>query len=762
MRHCAVLGITALGLSLFTAAQAIAEEAPNFEQTGFAFVQKHCVSCHGMQEQNAELALHGFRSAKSVIESRKVWTNVLKMVEAGEMPPEDQPQPTVEEAAAFVKAVRDVFDYADRNAKPDAGRVTMRRLNRTEYRNTIRDLVGVDFDPTEDFPADDIGHGFDNIGDVLTLSPVLMERYLTASENIVAQAIVPNPPPMPKRHLSTRYSEPASANVPMEGNFRRLATDGESPVFTGPINTSYKWDNDGEYVFRVRVYAQTAGDKPVIAALLVHGAKLPAPASDDEASKLAGSVIRPVTFLKTFEVKANKPENAEVVEVAVPVIAGRERLAIGLLKPVDGQPPAKLFVEYLALDGPLDTRPASHRRLLACNQEKPQAEQTREILTRFARRAFRRPSTTDEVERLAKLVEASTTSGASWEASMQLALQAILCSPKFLFRMELDDPSQKAAMQPLNEFQLASRMSYFLWSSQPDDELLALAEANQLSANIDAQVRRMLQDPKASSLVQNFAMQWLQIQRLSTFAPDNKLFPQFNEQLRTAMLQETELFFASIMQENRSVIELLDADYTFLNEPLARHYGIADTNGNWMGQKPERPAGQPIRGEQMVRVTLQGRSRGGLLTQASVLTVTSNPTRTSPVKRGRWVLEQLLGAPPPPPPPNVPELPADEQAAAGASLRQRMEAHRKNASCAGCHAKMDPLGFALENYSAIGGFRTKDGTFDIDPTGELPGGRKLQGAEDLKSVLKEQHVQFVRCLTEKMLVYALGRGLEHY
>jgi hypothetical protein len=304
-------------------------------------------------------------------------------------------------------------------------------------------------------------------------------------------------------------------------------------------------------------------------------------------------------------------------------------------------------------------------------------------------------------------------------------------------------------------------MSYFLWSSMPDDELLGLAAKKQLTANLDAQVRRMLKNEKAAALTENFALQWLQLRRLATFAPDPKLFPNFNEQLRSAMLKETELFFGAVVKEDRSILDLIGGDFTFLNETLARHYGIADTNGNWLGKKPARPGGQPIRGPEFVRVELPP-ERGGLLTQASILTVTSNPTRTSPVKRGRWVLDQVLGTPPPPPPPDVPELKDDKQALLTGSLRQRMEQHRVNPSCASCHARMDPIGFAFENYNAIGAYREKDGDFAIDPSGTLPDGKTFKSPGDLKKLLKDKKELFSRCLTEKMMIYALGRGMESY
>jgi hypothetical protein len=743
-----------------------ADAPPDFAKSGRPFLEKHCIGCHSGEKPKAELSLEPYRDTASVVKQRKVWDNALKMMVAGEMPQKrkDQPLPTVAESEAFIALVKTIFDYSDRNAKPDPGRVTMRRLNRLEYRNTIRDLVGVEFDPTEDFPSDDIGHGFDNIGDVLTLSPVLMERYLAAAENIMSRAITPNPPPVPKRHLSAIYTEPASADGAkvIEKNWRRMTTDGKEFIEVGPINTPYQWEADGEYIFRTRVFGQSGTDKPLNVTILVHGTNLPNPSADADLARLSGNVLKPARILKTFAVKGTKRDDAEVLEVRVPAMPNRHRMLIAIDKPAADQPPAKLYVEYLALEGPLDTRPPSMHRLLAATQGKPQGEQTREVMSRFLRRAFRRPPAADELQRSVKLVETAMAGGDKWEAGIQLAMQAALCSPKFLFRVETDDAPTSSAVKPLDEFQLATRLSYFLWSSMPDDKLLDLAEQKQLTGQLDAQVRRMLADPRASVLVRNFAMQWLQIKRIDFISPDGQLFPTFNEKLRASMLKETELFVESIFREDRSVLELIDADYTFLNEPLAKHYGIADTLGNPIGQRPKKPGGQPIVGEQFRRVALQDRTRGGLLTQASVLTVTSNPTRTSPVKRGRWVLEQILGAPPPPPPPNVPELSEKDKDVTAASLRQRMEVHRRNPACANCHAKMDPIGFALENFNAVGAFRTKDGSFDVDATGEFADGTKFTGPAELKAIVLQRKEEFSRCLTEKLLIYATGRGLEYY
>ncbi|MGV2335866.1 MAG UNVERIFIED_CONTAM: DUF1592 domain-containing protein [Planctomycetaceae bacterium] len=741
------------------------EDVPDFSAVGQPFLQKYCIGCHNQQEKNAELSLESLVDSAAVVQQRRVTDKVLRVLSAGEMPPQDAPvRPTGEESDRLQSHLQAILDHADRNASPDPGRVTMRRLNRFEYRNTIRDLMGVSFDPSADFPADDIGHGFDNIGDVLTLSPVLMERYLAAAETIVDQAIKSVLPPVVKRHLSSTYTEPASGDVAsklMENGFRRMTTDGTDPISVGPLHTPYKWE-DGDYTFRTRVYGRSGSDQPVKIAILLQGPQLAESSSDAELATLAGNVLKPARILQTFEVRATEREQAETIELPVPAIAGRDRLMVAIVRPQDGQPAAALWVEYFALDGPLDTRPPSHRKLLACDSAKPQTDQTREVLQRFLRRAWRRSVTPAEVERLALLADRTVAAGESWESGIQLAMQAALCSPGFLFRVEPDPTPNSSEIRPLTEYQVASRLSYFLWSSMPDDLLLDLAETGQLSSQLTSQVRRMLADPKSAALVQSFALQWLQLQRLDIAAPDAALFPMFTPELRAAMKRETELFVDAVFRENRSLSDLIAADFTFLNEPLARHYGIIDSLGNREGQSDPKPGGQPIRGTDFVRVSLQDAQRGGLLTQAGVLTVTSNPTRTSPVKRGRWLLEQILGSPPPAPPPNVPELPASPTDVAAASLRQRMEIHRTNPACANCHAKMDPLGFAFENYDAVGRWRTQDGSFPIDAAGELPDGTKFSGPGELRLAVLSRRKELVRCVCEKLLIYAIGRGLEYY
>ncbi len=744
---------------------AYGEDPPaDYKTLGKAFVEKYCSKCHSSEDPQAELVLTRFSDSDSILRERKIWMNVMKQVQSASMPPKEESTPSVSESEKFVEHIKAIFDHADRNAKPEAGRVTMRRLNRLEYKNTIRDLIGVDFDPTSEFPSDDIGYGFDNIGDVLSLPPVLMERYLDAADGILARAITPDPPAVPKRHLSSQYTEPASADVAaklIENGYRRLDTSTKEGIELGPIHTQYQWDASGEYTFRTKLYGISSDAQNVQGVILLHGKDLPNPSSDAELDSISGNFPRPARILKTFEVTAKAADQAQVIEVNIPALANRDRVMVGQLKKPEGQS-AKLYIEHLALDGPLDTRPESHRRLLAVTAGKSVPEQTREALGRFMRKAYRRTVEPEELEKLSQWVDQMTAGGEKWEAAMQIAMQAVLCSPKFLFRVEPDDRPASADIRSLDAFAVATRLSYFLWSSMPDDLLLEAAEKGTLEQELASHVHRMLADERSSALIQSFSTQWLQIQRLESFAADTQAFPSFNAKLKSAMLRETELFFESVLRENRSVLELIDTNYTFLNETLAKHYGIADTVGNWMGQPASKPDGKLIQGDTFQRVSLQDRNRGGLITQASVLAVTSNPTRTSPVKRGRWILEQFLGAPPPPPPPNVPELPSKSEDVSTASLRKRMEVHRQNPACANCHAKMDPIGFALENYDAVGAYRTKDGAFDIDASGEFADGLKFSGPGDLKSIILAKREDFVRCLAEKMLTYALGRGVEYY
>jgi hypothetical protein len=444
-------------------------------------------------------------------------------------------------------------------------------------------------------------------------------------------------------------------------------------------------------------------------------------------------------------------------EVRFEAKAGPRQLAFAFLNDYyrEDAPPSSrdrnLVVDAIEVQGPIvedeGRLPESHRRIFflrAHPGDGGERERARAILERFVGRAYRRPATAEEVDRLAGFVDLAVKNGDTFELGIQLAVQAILVSPQFLFRVELDRGDGEE-VHPIGDFELATRLSYFLWSSMPDQVLFELARRGTLHHPevLEAQVRRMLADPKANALVENFAGQWLQTRNLKTFSPDRKRFPQFDESLRAAMLAESELFFRAILEDNRSILDFLDADFTFLNERLARHYGI-----------------DGVEGDEFRRVALTGDQRGGILTQAATLTITSNPTRTSPVKRGKWILEQVLGTPPPPPPPDVPELSDRRRDALTGTLRQRMEQHRSNPNCNSCHARMDPLGFGFENYDAIGAWRELDGKFPIDPSGKLPAGATFQGPKELKAILKAKEKEFARCLVEKMLTYALGRGLE--
>ncbi|HEX8203613.1 MAG TPA: DUF1592 domain-containing protein [Isosphaeraceae bacterium] len=715
-----------LGLTLAGPAAAGPAPPPAFRDHVAPLLAKYCADCHGGSKPKAGLDLAALSREPDAGKAMKRWRRVLEQLEAGDMPPPDRPRPSTEEIGRVAGAIEALLTQNGCGQPGDPGRVTLRRLNRAEYDNTIRDLVGVDFHPADDFPSDDVGYGFDNIGDVLTLSPLLLEKYLDAAEAIAAQAIVAGGPSAgPARKWDAKDLDGAGGNPYGTGRMLASATE---------VAVSYDAPADGDYVLRARAFGQQAGPEPARMAFQLDG-----------------------KILATVDVPAEEGDPGRY-EVRVRVGQGRRKFAVTFVndyyQPKDPDPKKRgdrnLVVEAIEVQGPAEAAdrplPESHRRILFCTPTKTEnhADCARKILERFASRAFRRPASAEEVERLTRFVALAEGDGEPFERGIQLAVQAVLVSPQFLFRVELDPAGgSPGATRPLDDYELASRLSYFLWSSMPDEELFELARKGQLheDATLEAQARRMLKDGKARSLVENFAGQWLQIRNLKTAMPDRTRFPGFDEPLRAAMLRETELFFESVVREDRSLLDLLDARDTFLNERLARHYGIGG-----------------VQGEEFRQVQLKDDRRGGVLTQASVLTVTSNPTRTSPVKRGKWILEQILGTPPPPPPPDVPDL-KEEKKPTG-SVRQRLEQHRANPSCAVCHARMDPLGFGLENFDATGAWRDRDGSFPIDASGTLPSGRSFSGPGQLKAILLDRKEEFARCLTEKMLTYALGRGLE--
>ena len=739
---------TVLGLLL--PLHAAVAETSTFATDGVPFLTKHCVSCHGKDKQKGDFALHEFRDDISVLRARNRWRDVVEMVRSGEMPPDDKPQPSAEEKRRFLASVAGVFAKADAG-NPDPGRLTVRRLNRNEYNNTIRDLLHIEFRPADDFPSDDVGHGFDNIADVLTVSPVLMERYLDAADKIAAQAIPLSAIAPPKRTMAAKYCEPASANVP-QSKFRPFTASEGDGVKSGPIHTPARITADGDYIMRARLYAKSADGKPVRVAMMVSGAAIAKPSPGGEIEKLDGAALGNVKrahILKTVEITAKSEQDAQVIEVKVPRLEGVERIAVAAFKPQGGQPAPTLFVEWLEYEGPMDTRSAATKTLLTVTPGKSQAEQTREVLAGFAVRAWRRQITIEELDRLAKLVAYAMGHNDTWEEAMRRAVSAILASPKFVFRLETDDQPQNPEAHPVDEFQLATRLSYFLWSSCPDDELLRAASEKKLGTGLDAQIKRMIQDPRADALIQNFAMQWLQLGRLSGHSTDPRTFPNWKPELRASMLEETQRFFGEVVRSDRSILDLLDGDFTWVNQRLADFYGMKNAG--------------PFEKDGWKRVSLAGTPRGGLLTQASILTVTSNPTRTSPVKRGKWILEQILGTPPPAPPPNTPSLDDSGRKELKGTFRQKLEQHRADPKCANCHAKMDAFGFALENFNGIGQWRDRDESgAAIDPSGKLGTGRTINGLADMKLLLRNRRQDFARCLTEKMLIYALGRGLDWY
>ena len=925
MRRGVISAALALIAGVLGAAPPAAPPPPlSLEHDIQPLLQTYCYDCHGDGMHKGGLALDAYQSVADLKAARDKWEIVLHHVSRHEMPPDDGgPMPGDRERDLISRFIEEELFALD-PAHPDPGRVVLRRLNRAEYNATIRDLVGVDFKPAADFPPDDSGYGFDNNGDVLTLPPVLLEKYLNAADRILDTAMVTDPIRSEVRRV------PASLS---EIGFNAKGDRGDGWVYLISLeedDTAMELSLPaGDYLFRVLAYAT-----PVGGAIKGAGSESPLDFKGPPPPTRLTLMLNDAA-VKTFDLGTDEA-HPQVYETRLGVPAGRQRFRAAVLRNRGGednetfmlngrlgqQQPGVVFVKWLEIEGPLhaatrryradqltatgegrstpagerilqrngevavavdpahetevilraeayasqagteparmefrlDGRPvkafdvlapgamqplpgqrvfstallvpyprvyefrtkvpAGHHQFAAAfvnafadpaspnpnltertltlrNLEvadlsapvltpappaplerfiapataphpvsplarlfgaKPKpADPTvaaRTILIGFTRRAWRRPVEPAEIDRLMGLYTTARQEGDGFEAGLKLALKAVLVSPHFLFVGDQALPAAGTAgpgPRPLDEFALASRLSYFLWSSMPDDELLDLAAQGRLRAGLPAQVRRMLASPKAHALVENFAGQWLQIRSLETFQPDRKMFPDFDPVLRGAMQHETELFFEHIMREDRSLFEFLTGDYTFVNARLAKFYGLPG-----------------VTGDEYRQVSLAGTPRRGVLTQASVLTLTSNPTRTSPVKRGKWVLENLLGTPPPPPPPNVPNLDDKERHLTG-SLRQQLEQHRANATCASCHARMDPIGFGLENFNAIGAWRDKDNDAAIDATGELAGGEKFSGAAELADMLaRKKRWEFLHCLADRTLTYALGRGTEYY
>lgn len=715
----------------------------DFDQTVAPFVSQNCAMCHNDKLKTAGLVLTKYHSTADLVHDRATWEKVIRRVRAGEMPPKGLPQPKPESVAAVTNWIEAQFEESDRTTPADPGRLTAHRLNRTEYNNTVRDLLAVNFKPSADFPADDSGYGFDNIGDVLSVSPVLMEKYLAAAAKIANRAIPSDSLPRPTR---IRYSPEHNPN-----------DDGTI------LENTFDLPAEGDYDF----HAAVSGRKDAFRIhLFVDGKEIQANdvLIEKEAPRSYGQKLH-LSYGEHFiqaKMEPREPSPEEVATAAAMKAASDAAFEKAIAKhPEDkkeilrqkalSNPPT--YIDMLELRGPFNAvkppLPESYHRVFVCGHQPGQhtAACVRSNIAHLARLAYRRPVTDDEVARVTTLVASAQKQGMTIDQSMRIGLEAILVSPNFLYRIQRDPrPDDPAAVHAVDQYELASRLSYFLWSSMPDEQLLDLAGKNQLRepAVMKAQVKRMLADPKSNALIQNFAGQWLELRNLDSIRPDPDEFPQFNAQLRKAMYTETEMFFESVVREDHSILDFLDGRYTFLNERLAKFYGIPG-----------------VTGDQFRRVSLDGTERSGVLTQASVLTVTSYPTRTSPVLRGKWILENVLNTPPPPPPPGVGSIDAQGGPLAG-TMRQQMEKHRSNPMCASCHTRMDPLGFALENYNAIGKWRTHDANQPVDASGALPGGKKFNGPAEMKAILMGNRDSFAECLTEKLMIYALGRGLEGY
>jgi Protein of unknown function (DUF1588)/Protein of unknown function (DUF1587)/Protein of unknown function (DUF1585)/Protein of unknown function (DUF1592)/Protein of unknown function (DUF1595) len=786
---------------------ALAQAAPDtagvasFHKDIQPLLKEYCYDCHGDGETNGSIAFDALKSDDQIL-NHDLWAKVLKNTRAGLMPPRKKARPTPEEQAELEAWVKySAFGIDAKN--PDPGRVTVRRLNRVEYRNTIHDLMGVDYNTDVEFPPDDTGYGFDDIGDVLTVSPLLLEKYLTAARAIVEEAVPTVPWVVPLKTI--------------DGSKFQSANSGAHAT-TGPRGTMLSLTYYQPALVGTTFHQNSSGDCEVSLQLAVKGTFYFDPGRCRVTFKLDDQEL----MTKEFAWEDNRtfapfvfPEKLE---------AGDHKLSFELkpLTPLD-QKVDSLDMRLVSVNirGPLDeqhrTRPKNYDRFFtkdAPTDADGRRAYAHELLEKFASKAYRRPVDDKTVDRLVGLAESVYGQpGKTFEAGVAYAMEAVLASPRFLFRIEQPETGTTAGGYPLvDEYSLASRLSYFLWSTMPDDELMGLVQHGELRKNLAGQVKRMLADSRSEAFVDNFTGQWLQTRDVeganinarvvlardgvdipmfrggagrrrgaadnnpnaatannaNAASPTNSRpqrtafqvrkdaesfppLPQLDSDIKSAMERETQMYFAEIMREDRDVSELIDSDYTYLNQKLANFYGLTNLD---------------VKGQQMRRVTLPPDcARGGILTQGSVLVVTSNPDRTSPVKRGLFIQNSVLGSPPPPPPPNIPALEAAERNVEGhePTLRETLAMHRDKAECAMCHARLDPIGLAFENFNAMGMWREKERGQTIDPSGQLVTGESFTNAIELKHILATKHrLDFYRCLTEKLLTYATGRGMEYY
>jgi mono/diheme cytochrome c family protein len=718
-----------------------------------ATVDTYCVTCHNQRLKTGGLALDTV-SVSDVPAHADVWEKVIRKMRGGMMPPAGVPRPSTGASAALVSYLETTLDRTARQA-PNPGRPLAHRLNRTEYTNAIRDLLDLRIDASTMLPSDDSAGGFDNNADVLGVSPVLLESYLTAAERVAALAL--GDPKLPPVGEVFRVRQDASQDRHVEG--MPIGTvGGQALDVTLPL--------DGEYQFEVRLFRTNLGtmrglEYPHQLEIAVDGERVHV-ASFGGDKEIASSSENPTTTGNDVDGRFT---------ARVPLKAGPRRITIAFLEKTHALNTRRLqnyvrsssdtidFSGYPHIDQIIFTGPfnptgsgdtPSRRRIFVCRPKAAAEEEpcAARILSTLGRRAYRGDFTPDDQRVLLDFFRRGRADGKTFESGVDLALRRLLSSPKFAFRVERDPVAVAAgAVYTLSDLELASRLSFFLWSTIPDDELLALAARGRLKepATLERQVRRMLADPKAQSLVDNFVGQWLQLRNLRNKQPNSHEFPDFDDNLRRALDTELEMFFASILREDRNVLELMTADYTFVNERLAKHYGIAN-----------------VYGSHFRRVTLADDARKGLLGKGAILLVTSHAHRTSPVLRGKWVLENVLGTPPPPPPDVVPPFEEEAGAAKPKSVRERMEQHRRNPACASCHRMIDPAGLALENFDATGAWRTRDGGTRgtaVDASGQLVDGTRINGVVELRQALLREPATFVRTFTERLMTYALGRGL---
>ena len=756
------IGIVLLGTGLCPAAQGqslnpVSSHDPSYQE----LVGRYCVTCHNEQLRTGGLVLSRLDVAKAG-QAPEVWEKVVKKLRTGAMPPEGMPRPDETAYDAFATYLETELDKAAA-ANPNPGRPVLQRLNRVEYTNAVRDMLAVDIDGETLLPADDSRHGFDNVGDVLTVSPALLERYMSAARQISRLAIGNSDvaPVVESYNVAKYYQQEDRMNEDLPFGSR------------GGIAVRHHFPVQGEYVINVRLERNSRdyikglfephqldvrldGDRLQLFTIGGENYGRSAPIFSNNAMGDREQDIYERNADDILEVRFSAEAGPQLVgvnflkETSMPEGPRRTRMSKYDLHNYKGGEPG---VAGVSIGGPHNSKgmgeTPSRRTIFVCRPATVEEEEpcAREILSKLARRAYRRPVAEKDIRTLLDFYESRHDQG--FEAGIGAALERILVGPEFLYRVERDPQNAEPnTAYPVSDLELASRLSFFLWSSLPDAQLLDLAERGRLRDPdvLDREVRRMLADRRSSALVSNFAAQWLQLRSLRAINPDQDVFPYFDENLREAFRQETELFFESLLREDRSVLDLLSADHTFLNERLARHYGIPD-----------------VYGSHFRRVELNGEGRKGLLSKGSILAVTSYANRTSPVLRGKWVLENILGTPPPPPPPNIPDLVERSEDGKAFSMRQAMEQHRSNPVCASCHNVMDPLGFALENFDGIGSWRTTDADAPIDASGVLPDGTRFEGPAELQRVLLEsKREEFVATATERLLTYALGRGVEPY